>query len=119
MKYATITTDNVCTIHDADRPTLQQMQEAVGGYIEGVTVGLQGDRCRMYVNEEGLLKGLPTNTVGSLMYGGDIRGDIVVFGPLETDFDIEEGPDDGPLDEEHLTTLKKLVTLVAGGEWVE
>lgn len=120
MKYVTITTESKATVHDADFPSLDEMQEIVGGYIEGVTVGINGEPCRMYVNEEGLIKNLPTNPAGQLMYGGEIRGDIIVFGPLDySNMDPEEGPIEGPLSEYNLNTLKVLVTRVCGGEWVE
>ena len=45
------------------RPTLEQLQAAVGGYIEVVRC----TRLQAYlvVNEEGLLKGLPYNPLAS------------------------------------------------------
>lgn len=51
--------------------TLQEMQETVGGYIE-LTHDIDGRD--MFVNEEGLLIGLPYNESASLMTGQHIVG---------------------------------------------
>lgn len=45
----------------AERPTLEQMQEWVGGYIERTVVKYEGVQCSMYVNEDGHALGLPPN----------------------------------------------------------
>ena len=65
--------------HDA----LPKMQEIVGGYIEGVTI----DGGRMYVNEEGLLRGLPVNPKACTFYPGPtpIVGDVIILGPIVRD----------------------------------
>ena len=49
---------------DEDRPTLEEMQEFVGGRIELVYV----DNGHFLVNEEGLLDGLPINLEASLEF---------------------------------------------------
>jgi hypothetical protein len=49
---------------DEDRPTLEEMQEFVGGRIELVYV----DNGHFVVNEEGLLDGLPINLEASLEF---------------------------------------------------
>jgi hypothetical protein len=64
------------------KPKLKQLQEAVGGYIEGLysPTGFVG-----YANEEGLLMGLPLNVEATTLFGHPIVGDIVV---------LEEGDED-------------------------
>lgn len=49
-------------------PSLEQLQTAVGGYIELVKVRYQGRIREAYVNEEGLLKGMPINQKASGWY---------------------------------------------------
>lgn len=45
-------------------PTLTNLQHALGGgYLEGVTL----DSCHLYCDEEGKLKGLPINTLATVL----------------------------------------------------
>jgi len=60
---------------------LETLQEAVGGYIEAVTIT---DNMVMYVNEEGLLQGLPLNVMATGMSGRHIVGNVVVAVEKET-----------------------------------
>lgn len=48
-----------------DAPTLEELQAAVGGYIELVHVYYRGVPCQMFVDEEGLLKKLPRNVAAT------------------------------------------------------
>ncbi len=63
--------------------TLAELRKAVdGAYIEIVTI--ERDRTRMIVDDEGLIKGLPTNEAASLIYqsvGGQtpIAGNALVL----------------------------------------
>lgn len=52
---------------------LDQLQKAVGGYIEQITL----EKGLLFVNEEGRLKNLPFNPHASLMARKDIVGDAV------------------------------------------
>lgn len=56
------------------------LQNAVGGYIEHVTLspGVAG----MYVNEEGLLQQLPMNYVGTSLYLAAGYADVPIVGTL-------------------------------------
>lgn len=56
------------------------LQNAVGGYIEHVTLspGVAG----MYVNEEGLLQHLPINFVGTSLYLAAGYADVPIVGTL-------------------------------------
>ena len=57
-----------------ERPSLEEMQKIVGGYIERVTV--KGGE--MWANEEGLLQGLPLNLQASRIANNFIVGDVLL-----------------------------------------
>lgn len=59
-------------------PSLEELQAAVGGYIEFVPTGNAG---YMYCNEEGKLLGLPVNKAATSMIAFDdiVVGDVVVM----------------------------------------
>ncbi len=63
------------------RPSLEEAQGIVGGYIELVKIG--GNKT-LVVDEEGKIKNKPTNKTitnkyGSQIYGGYIVGDVLVL----------------------------------------
>ena len=62
---------------------LHALQEAVGGYIETVT--LRGGV--MIVDEEGLLKEYPHNDLASLISGCHIYGAALIVGVNDDEFD--------------------------------
>jgi Domain of unknown function (DUF3846) len=82
-----IRADGTREVLDAPRTglTLEQMQRAVGGFIEIVTVGGTWDRREiLIVDEEGRLKGKPVNAYGTARYRGTpprhaevIVGDVI------------------------------------------
>lgn len=94
MKEIVVTTNNKATVREFTSPLFESVGAAVGGFIEVVHPrGLPQPYC-MVVNEEGLLRGLPHNAHGSLLYGTPehgypIVGDIVIMQEGWTD----EGPD--------------------------
>jgi hypothetical protein len=55
--------------------SLEEMQAAVGGYIERVTV--RGGE--IYVDEDGIAKGLPLNQKASEIAGMNLRGNALVL----------------------------------------
>ncbi len=67
------------------RPTLEESQKIVGGYIELVKARENGKRVvTLVVDEEGKMKNKPTNRniterYGSSIYGGYIVGDVIVL----------------------------------------
>lgn len=67
------------------RPSLEQLQKAVGGYIERVKVRYDGRVREAYVNEEGLIEGLPFNATATRLVSefgyGAIVGTIAVLVP--------------------------------------
>jgi len=70
-------------IEETKRLTLEQLQEAVGGYIERVPVKVNGKRAWMWVNEEGKLRGLPINDLATATTAASgtpqlIVGDVVI-----------------------------------------
>jgi len=56
-------------IYDLHSPTLEDLQRAVGGYIEILSLG---DKMYLVVNEEGKLQNLHTNEAATMIYGHDI-----------------------------------------------
>lgn len=78
-------------------PRLAVLQKLVGGYIETVphltSLELDGrrTRCTVYVNEEGRLKGMPSNDAMSAVWksellrqkpGAEFRYEPELFGPV-------------------------------------
>jgi len=57
-----------------DISSLEKLQEAVGGYIEIITI--DKEMC-LVVNEEGLIMNLKKNTWASLIANRDIVGDVL------------------------------------------
>jgi hypothetical protein len=58
----------------------KQLQKAVGGYIELVSIKKSAvhNSGKMYVNEEGLLRNLQYNTLASIIAGMNIVGTVVI-----------------------------------------
>lgn len=57
------------------------IQEAVGGYIDCV----RGEDIVGYVNDEGLLIGLPFNPLASILFGQRLVGNVLVVGAFSED----------------------------------
>lgn len=84
------------------KPTsLADYQERVGGYIEGVD--LLRPPARMYVNEEGKVRGLPMNRRATMLlwmhnrafrYGDVIAGDALLVGPVGKESQDTAVPDE-------------------------
>jgi hypothetical protein len=55
--------------------TLEDLQAAVGGYIEAIP----GSHNRAFCNEEGLLRNLPLNPLASEDFHRRLVGDVVVL----------------------------------------
>jgi hypothetical protein len=75
--------------HQLKPASLADYQELVGGYIEAVD--LTHPPARMYVNEEGKLRGMPVNRRATMLlwmhnrafrYGDIIAGDAFLVGPV-------------------------------------
>ncbi len=61
------------------KPTLEEMQAWVGGYIEVVRVSFEGKKVPMVVNEEGLIHRLPINYQAGRIAGSPIVGDVFIL----------------------------------------
>jgi hypothetical protein len=71
---ATLIKTDGSVVEDYDVSSLEKLQEAVGGYIEIVT--LDREMC-LIVNEEGLLMGLDQNVWASMVASRLIVGDVI------------------------------------------
>jgi len=58
------------------KPTLTELQSAVGGYVEALYIASD---CVALVNEDGLRLGLVTNVDASKLCGRPIIGDVLVL----------------------------------------
>lgn len=86
MKTIKITADNKISIVDVDFGDYKAMQKAVGGYVETVSTELMYDFFKrpvmMLVDEEGHMKELKLNVIGTVFYNMvPLVGDIVLVQP--------------------------------------
>lgn len=86
MKTIKITAHNKISIIDVDFGDYKAMQKAVGGYVETVATEQMYDFFKrpviMLVDEEGHMKELGLNVIGTVFYGMvPIVGDIVLAQP--------------------------------------
>lgn len=72
---------------DAGGSTLRAMQDVVGGFIEAAPIDTIADQpVSVYVNEEGLLIGLPPNLTMSLENPyGLLVGDALIVGAVDSE----------------------------------
>lgn len=116
MKGVVFTPNEKMYTKDFGQPLYMSIGEEVGGWIEVVHPrGLEYPLC-FVANEEGLLRGLPVNPIGSLWYGTlehghPIVGTIVVMKEGET----EDGPDIAGLSDKEIAELKQLAKELSGG----
>lgn len=83
MKTVKVTTDNKISLIDVDFSDFKSIQRAIGGHFETVHTQLMADYFKdtsviMLVDEEGLIKGLPENALGSALYGTPQHGYPIV-----------------------------------------
>lgn len=116
MKGVVFTTDEKMYVKEFGEPLYQTLSEVVGGWIEVVHArGLKSPYC-FIVNEEGLLKKLPFNTIGSVWYqtskhGWPIVGNIVVM----KDGFVDGEPDVVGLTDEEIAEIKAIATRISDG----
>ena len=69
------------TVKETDAENmLHDLQDAVDGFIEIVRpFGYNSGHLVMVVNDEGLIRGMAGNPIGSLLYGDTIAGPIVIM----------------------------------------
>ena len=90
MKTIKVTTDNTVSVIDVDFNDFRSIQKAIGGYFETVKTQKMLDYFKQpmifLADEEGHVKGLPLNQLGSYFYdterhGWPIAGDIILAIP--------------------------------------
>lgn len=57
-----------------EEPSLKELQDAVEGYIEHISLMWNGKPAHGYVNEDGKLRRLPNNTKATAVYHNIIQG---------------------------------------------
>lgn len=75
------TNGDIAYVRFDKKPSLKQMQDLVGGYIEPTTLPYldeQGDYIAI-VNEEGMLNRLPVNHMVYTLFGAYLYGDIIIM----------------------------------------
>ena len=68
--------------YEIKKPTLEKLQEIVGGYIEDLRLP---NGKHMIVNEDGRLEGLMMNPHASILYGNPIVGNVIICSKGELD----------------------------------
>lgn len=112
FRAVSIDTDGVATVHDWDvtHGTLKHLQEAVGGFVDVVVLAADMD---MWVNDEGLVIGLPINeTATAIAHQHGMKHQFYVGPAVFTGGCNEEG-DTLPLTEEQAATITALCTALA------
>ena len=118
MKGIVITTKYEMRVQEFLEPVHKSIGEAVDGWIEIVHPVRLGRPYCMVVNEEGLLRNLPMNVLGSFLYRTDIYGSPIV-GDIVL---LKEGINsDGEYDllgltEQDIEYLCNMVSTVSGGQ---
>ena len=82
MKTVKVTTDDKISVVDVNFNDFRDIQRAIGGRFETVHTQLMTDYFHdpsviMLVDEEGLIKELTLNAVGSTLYRGIVAGDLI------------------------------------------
>ena len=73
------TNEEVNKKENAKKPTLEEMQKYVDGWIQPLKVKFDGRICTMIVNEEGLIRQLPYNHTASVISGRCIVGKVIIL----------------------------------------
>lgn len=118
MKGLVITTKYEMRVQEFSEPAYRSIGEAVDGWIEIVHPARLGRPYCMVVNEEGLLRNLPMNVLGSYLYGTDthgspIAGDIVL---LKEGINSDGDCDFLGLTEQDIEYLSNMAYTVSGGQ---
>ena len=111
MKGLVISTNNKHHVEEYGEPLYRTVGETVGGYIEIVhPKGLPSPYC-MIVNEEGLIRELPVNLMGSILYQSNIHGSPIVGNIVIMKDGIRDGePDIVGLDNFDVAKLVLMLT---------
>ena len=98
MKTVKVTTDNIVSVIDVDFDDFRDIQRAIGGNFETAQTQLMADYFKdpsliMLVDEEGIIKELTLNPVGSTLYRGIIAGDLIFAQVKGEDIVAPEDPE--------------------------
>ena len=117
MRGVVVTANNELYVKEFAPPLYQSIGEVVGGWIEIVRPRGLKHRLVMVVNEEGLLRNLPLNVFGSILYGFHIHGNPIVGDIvfMKEDYTID-GLDFVELTDSDIQEIKVLAKNVSGGE---
>ena len=117
MRGVVVTTNNELYVKEFAPPLYQSIGEVVDGWIEIVRPRGLKHRLVMVVNEEGLLRNLPLNVFGSILYGIHIHGNPIVGNIvfMKEDYTID-GLDFVELTDSDIQEIKVLARNVSGGE---
>lgn len=89
-------------------PLYRSVQKEIGGYMEIVKPKRLNEPFCMIVDEEGLIKGLPPNQIGSYLHETDKHGHPIVGDILIMKIGItDKGPDIVGLDEKDMKILEE------------
>lgn len=84
--------DTMTIVNIPSEDSLGFIQESVGGYIDCV----RGDEIVGYVNDEGLLIGLPINAYASMLFGRLLVGNVLITGAYNKDGEYDGDDHDAP-----------------------
>lgn len=105
-KGIVVTTDNAAYIAEFPYPLHRSCKPTLDGWIETVHPRGLARPYMMLINEEGLLKGLPVNPLGSLLYGTLGHGYPIVGNVIFMKDGYRDGePDIVGLDDEDVEML--------------
>ena len=103
-------------VKDFGKPLHETLGKEVDGWIEIVhPKGLSRPLC-FVCNEEGLMRDLPMNAFGSILYGTHVHGHPIVGNIVVTREGMtEDGPDLVGLTDADIVKIKKLANNISGG----
>jgi len=114
MKVLKVTTDNVVSTVELKEPHWKSMGEEVGGHFERVNPRHLNKPYCFLCDDSGLLKDLPVNLVGSVMYGAQEHGQPIVGDIIFMREDIgPEGPDLFGLSDDDISYLLGTIAAIA------
>lgn len=110
MKALVITTKDIAYVHDFAPPMSESIEKFIGDWTETVRPrGIPG--YLMLVDESGLLKHLPCNLAGSLLYGTQFHGSPIVGNIVITKDDGQKYPQ--PLTDEEISSIFQSINMLA------
>lgn len=110
MKALVITTEDIAYVHDFAPPMSESIEKFIGDWTETVRPrGIPG--YLMLVDESGLLKHLPCNLAGSLLYGTQFHGSPIVGNIVITKDDGQKYPQ--PLTDEEISSIFQSINMLA------